>query len=157
MTFDPELDNRVRNPVFTDLSCDRNAPLLRLVAVLAEARGATTGRIALALMLRKDKHIIGENSVRNVSAGEVVGFMFDSRITYYRGLGVSMVEPFEIRVDGADPVPAEDLRFKACSLIQVQLVPLSPNAFPLGETRSCQAKLVKSCARELPQVTPPGI
>jgi len=43
--------------------------------------------------------------------GEVVGFAFGSRISYYRGLGVSMVEPFEIRVDGADPIPADQLRF----------------------------------------------
>jgi aryl-alcohol dehydrogenase-like predicted oxidoreductase len=55
VTFDPELDNRVRNPVFTDLSSDQNAPLLRLVADLAEAKGATTGQIALAWMLRKGR------------------------------------------------------------------------------------------------------
>ena len=59
-----------------------------------------------------DKHIIGEDSARNVEEdGEVIGFAFDTRIAYYRGLGLSMVEPFEVRVDGGDPVPADRLRF----------------------------------------------
>lgn len=58
-----------------------------------------------------DKYIIGEGTVRNVeSDGEVIGFAFDTRITYYRGLGVSMVEPFEVVLDGT-PIPAGDLRF----------------------------------------------
>lgn len=58
-----------------------------------------------------DNYVIVADSVRNVVDGEqVVGFAFDTRIAYYRGLGVSMVEPFEVSVDG-DPVPAEQLRF----------------------------------------------
>ncbi len=59
-----------------------------------------------------DKYVIGEGSVRNVEVdGQVAGFAFDSRISYYRGLGVSMVEPFEVRVDGGPVVPAEDVHF----------------------------------------------
>lgn len=59
-----------------------------------------------------DKYIIGEGTVRNVTEGDrVVGFEFDTRITYYRGLGVSMVEPFEVCVDGEE-VPTENLRFR---------------------------------------------
>ena len=58
-----------------------------------------------------DSYIIGEGTVHNVeSDGGVTGFAFDTRITYYRGLGVSMVEPFEVVLDGT-AVPAEDLRF----------------------------------------------
>lgn len=58
-----------------------------------------------------DKYIIGEGTVRNIEAdGEVIGFAFDTRITYYRGLGVSMIEPFEVVVDGSAVDPA-DLRF----------------------------------------------
>lgn len=58
-----------------------------------------------------DSYIIGEGTVRNVeAASEVVGFAFDTRITYYRGLGVSMVEPFEVILDGT-AIPREDLRF----------------------------------------------
>jgi hypothetical protein len=58
-----------------------------------------------------DSYIIGEGTVRNVeSDGKVTGFAFDTRITYYRGLGVSMVEPFEVTLDGT-AVPASDLRF----------------------------------------------
>lgn len=56
--------------------------------------------------------VVQPNSVRNVTKnGEVTGFAFDSRIAYYRGLGVSMVEPFEIKVDGGDVIPAEKLTF----------------------------------------------
>lgn len=58
-----------------------------------------------------DTYVIGEDSVRNVvEDGEVVGFSFGTRIAYYRGLGVSMVEPYQVIVDG-QPVPAESLRF----------------------------------------------
>jgi len=58
-----------------------------------------------------DKYIIGEGTVRNVETdGEVIGFAFDARITYYRGLGVSMVEPFEVILDGK-AIAAADLRF----------------------------------------------
>jgi hypothetical protein len=59
-----------------------------------------------------DKFIIDENTVHNiVQDGETVGFSFGTRITYYRGLGVSMVEPFEVRIDGSEPVATESLRF----------------------------------------------
>lgn len=59
-----------------------------------------------------DSYVIDESSVRNVTAdGEVVGFSFGTRISYYRGLGVSMIEPFEVRIDGGEIVPADRLRF----------------------------------------------
>lgn len=58
-----------------------------------------------------DKYVIGEGTVRNLDVdGETIGFRFDSRIAYYRGLGVSMVEPFEVSVDG-ESIPTQDLRF----------------------------------------------
>lgn len=58
-----------------------------------------------------DSQIIVDGTVRNVEIdGAVVGFEFDTRITYYRGLGLSMVEPFEVIVDG-EPIPTKDLRF----------------------------------------------
>lgn len=66
VTFDPELDNRVHNPVFTDESFDQNAPLLRLVAELAESKGATVGQIALAWMLCKKPWIIPIPGSRNI-------------------------------------------------------------------------------------------
>lgn len=65
--FDPDLDNRVRNPVFTDQSFDENAPLLRLVADLAEAKGATMGQIALAWMLCKKPWIVPIPGSRNIN------------------------------------------------------------------------------------------
>ena len=58
-----------------------------------------------------DSYIIGDGTVHNVEQnGEIIGFEFDTRITYYRGLGVSMVEPFEVVLDG-HAVPPENLRF----------------------------------------------
>ncbi len=59
-----------------------------------------------------DSYIIDETSVRNVvEDAAVVGFSFGTRISYYRGLGVSMIEPFEVRIDGGEIVPADQLRF----------------------------------------------
>lgn len=55
--------------------------------------------------------IIREGSVENISeAEETVGFAFDTHIAYYRGLGLSMIEPPRISVDG-QRVPTEALRF----------------------------------------------
>jgi hypothetical protein len=48
-----------------------------------------------------DKYLICEESLRNVIAGaEVAGFEFEVRITSYRGLALSMVEGFDVTVDG---------------------------------------------------------
>ena len=59
-----------------------------------------------------DSYIIDETSVRNVvEDAAVVGFSFGTHISYYRGLGVSMIEPFEVRIDGGEIVPADQLRF----------------------------------------------
>jgi hypothetical protein len=59
-----------------------------------------------------DEMIIREGSVRNVVAddGAVTGFSFATHIPYYRGLGLSMIEVPEVRVDGV-AVSEEDLRF----------------------------------------------
>lgn len=59
-----------------------------------------------------DEMIIREGSVRNVvdADGAVTGFSFATHIPYYRGLGLSMVEVPEVRVDGV-AVSEEDLRF----------------------------------------------
>ena len=59
-----------------------------------------------------DEMIIREGSVRNVvdADGAVTGFSFATHIPYYRGLGLSMVEVPDVRVDGV-AVSEEDLRF----------------------------------------------
>ena len=59
-----------------------------------------------------DEMIIREGSVRNVVAddGTVTGFSFATLMPYYRGLGLSMDEVPEVRVDGV-AVSEEDLRF----------------------------------------------
>ena len=48
-----------------------------------------------------DKYMIVEQGFRNVSEnGRIVGFRVDTRLPYYRGLGVSMVENVSLTVDG---------------------------------------------------------
>lgn len=56
--------------------------------------------------------IIREGSTANLPAenGAVTGFFFATHMPYYRGLGLSMVEVPEVRVDGV-AVSEEDLRF----------------------------------------------
>ena len=50
-----------------------------------------------------DKYLIGENEFRNVvEDGKTTGFQIEVRIAYYRGLILSMVEGFEICVDGRE-------------------------------------------------------
>jgi hypothetical protein len=58
-----------------------------------------------------DKYIIVEGSLRNVGpAGAPTGFAFDTKLGYYRGLGLSMVEALDITVDG-QAVPPTAVRF----------------------------------------------
>jgi hypothetical protein len=56
-----------------------------------------------------DKYIICEDGFRNVSeAGKVTGFQLKARLPYYRGLGLSMVEKLNIRVDSED-IPRQSI------------------------------------------------
>lgn len=58
-----------------------------------------------------DKYMICEDGFRNsIENGAVIGFQFDARLPYYRGLGLSMVEDIGIRVDG-EAVSREQIRF----------------------------------------------
>ena len=57
-----------------------------------------------------DKYAIVADSLRNVTSGSgVTGYSVDTRITYYRGLGLSMVD-VALEVDG-NAVPAGDITF----------------------------------------------
>jgi hypothetical protein len=58
-----------------------------------------------------DKYLIGEKGFRNVvEDGKMTGFQLEVRIAYYRGLGLSMVEGFDVSVDGKQ-FPREGNRF----------------------------------------------
>jgi hypothetical protein len=58
-----------------------------------------------------DRYLIGENGFRNVvEGGKTIGFQLEVRIAYYRGLGLSMLEGFEVTVDGKQ-FPREDNLF----------------------------------------------
>ena len=53
-----------------------------------------------------DRYMIIEDSLRRTPDG----FELDVRIPYYRGIALSMIEAFEVRVDGQD-VPRDAVRF----------------------------------------------
>ncbi|THF50796.1 C-glycoside deglycosidase beta subunit domain-containing protein [Allorhizobium terrae] len=58
-----------------------------------------------------DHHIICKDGFRNtVENDRVVGFEFQARLPYYRGLGLSMVEDLIITIDG-EAVARENIRF----------------------------------------------
>lgn len=83
-----------------------------------------------------DEMIIREGTVRNLTGadGEVRGFAFDSRIPYYRGLGLSMVETPELSVDGT-PVDAEALRltYRGVERTFTELADVTDVRWELGE------------------------
>lgn len=53
-----------------------------------------------------DRYMIIEGSLRRTDDG----FEFDVRIPYYRGIALSMIEAFEVTVDGEE-VPRDRIRF----------------------------------------------
>jgi hypothetical protein len=58
-----------------------------------------------------DKYIIDAASVANTGPAEApTGFSFTTKLGYYRGLGLSMVEDLKVSIDGQD-VPREAIRF----------------------------------------------
>ena len=52
-----------------------------------------------------DRYMIIEDSLRRTDGG----FEFDIRIPYYRGIALSMIEAFEVTVDGEE-VPRDSVR-----------------------------------------------
>jgi Domain of unknown function (DUF6379) len=58
-----------------------------------------------------DKYIIDPASIRNTGPdGAPTGFAFATKLGYYRGLGLSMIEDLAVSIDG-DPVARSAVRF----------------------------------------------
>lgn len=58
-----------------------------------------------------DKYIIDAASLRNIGPAHApTGFSFESRLGYYRGLGLSMVEELTVSIDG-QALPRAAVRF----------------------------------------------
>ena len=58
-----------------------------------------------------DRYIFSENSCRNVEKdGKIIGFSMKTRITYYRGIPLSMVHDIKVTVDGEE-TPRDSIRF----------------------------------------------
>lgn len=58
-----------------------------------------------------DHHIICREGLRNVTEkGEIIGFSFQARLPYYRGLGLSMVEDLAVTING-EKMERQTIRF----------------------------------------------
>jgi hypothetical protein len=58
-----------------------------------------------------DNYVLSENGFENtIVNGEVVGYQLRTRITYYRGIPLSMIEDIQLKIDGRD-VPREKIKF----------------------------------------------
>ncbi len=58
-----------------------------------------------------DNYVLTDNSLENVkNDGEITGYKMRTRITYYRGIPLSMVHDIQVEVDGQE-VPRESIRF----------------------------------------------
>ncbi|WNS44001.1 DUF6379 domain-containing protein [Paenibacillus sp. MMS20-IR301] len=58
-----------------------------------------------------DNYVLTDNSLKNVKKdGKNTGYEMRTRITYYRGIPLSMVHDIQIEVGGR-PVPRESIRF----------------------------------------------
>lgn len=59
-----------------------------------------------------EKECIQARGFRNTKkAGEIVGFQFDIRLIYYRGVWLSQLRPISIRVDG-EQIPQAAIRWE---------------------------------------------
>ena len=57
------------------------------------------------------RHMYKPDGFKNVEAdGKVIGFQFDTRIQYYRGVTLSIIRNIEVCVDGEE-FKREDIRF----------------------------------------------
>jgi hypothetical protein len=57
------------------------------------------------------RHMYNPEGFKNtVLDNEVIGFQFDMRIQYYRGITLSIIRNIEVEVDG-ETYPREDIRF----------------------------------------------
>jgi Domain of unknown function (DUF6379) len=54
--------------------------------------------------------IVAEKAQNTLEGNKTTGFQFGAKIPYYRGLGLSMVEDIQVKIDGK-PVKPEALRF----------------------------------------------
>lgn len=58
-----------------------------------------------------DKYIIDPASLRNTGPADApTGFAFTTKLGYYRGLGLSMIEDLKVAIDGED-LPREAVTF----------------------------------------------
>lgn len=58
-----------------------------------------------------DRYIIDPTTVRNVGPADTpTGFAFESKLGYYRGLTLSMVEELTVAIDG-EPLPRSAITF----------------------------------------------
>ncbi|PWW05739.1 hypothetical protein DFQ01_104301 [Paenibacillus cellulosilyticus] len=58
-----------------------------------------------------DAYIISDDGFRNVSKdGKVIGFEYKARLNYYRGIPLSMVDKYELKVNN-EPIDRSKIKF----------------------------------------------
>jgi hypothetical protein len=58
-----------------------------------------------------DNYVLSDGGFKNVEKDEkIIGYELRTRITYYRGIPLSMIEDIQLKVDGVE-VPREKIRF----------------------------------------------
>ena len=58
-----------------------------------------------------DRYLIDAASIRNLGPDDApTGFAFESKLGYYRGLGLSMIEALDVSIDG-ETLPREAVMF----------------------------------------------
>lgn len=71
------------------------------------------------------RQIYNPDSFKNIEKdGKVIGYQFDFKAQYYRGITLSIIRDIKVKVDGAD-VPREDVRLT-----------VNGETFTLEETRT---------------------
>lgn len=58
-----------------------------------------------------DNYVLSDDGFKNVEKdGDIIGYELRTRITYYRGIPLSMIEDIQLKVD-SEEVPREKIRF----------------------------------------------
>lgn len=82
-----------------------------------------------------DRYVIAEDGFSNVVVdGEVIGFQLRLCIGYYRGLGLSMIEGFDVTVDGtAYPREANLFQLRGRTFTFTQMETVYDECWEMGE------------------------
>jgi len=96
-----------------------------------------------------DRYLIGEKGFHNVvEDGKAKGFQLELRIPYYRGLGLSMLEGFDVTVD-EKLFPREDNLFtvRGRTFTQKEMETVYDERWEMGEVAQLMVPLAAGLAK----------